>query len=100
MSPGTNAELCPTKKSHFLHIFQTVSLPPTIIDQVRLWELERDRFKFNDGVLYSQFLSQSDFEKLRDYAKVLDLLLLKLIYEIFTQCTWITNSRIYNPLVF
>ncbi|KAL4218851.1 General transcription factor IIH subunit 4 [Mactra antiquata] len=46
------------------------ALPPTIIDQLRLWELERDRFKFNDGVLYSQFLSQGDFEKLRDYAKV------------------------------
>ena len=45
-------------------------LPPTIIDQVRLWELERDRFKFNDGVLYSQFLSQGDFVKLRDYARV------------------------------
>ncbi|XP_060582380.1 general transcription factor IIH subunit 4-like [Ruditapes philippinarum] len=50
------------------------SLPAVIIDQVRLWELERDRFKFNDGVLYSQFLSQSDFEKLRDYAKELGVL--------------------------
>ena len=45
-------------------------IPPTITDQIRLWELERDRFKFNDGVLYSQFLSQGDFEMLRDYAKV------------------------------
>ncbi|KAL4218784.1 General transcription factor IIH subunit 4 [Mactra antiquata] len=50
------------------------ALPPTIIDQIRLWELERDRFKFNDGVLYSQFLSQGDFEKLRDYAKDLGVL--------------------------
>ena len=35
-----------------------------------MWELERDRFKFSEGVLYNQFLSQMDFELLRDYAKV------------------------------
>lgn len=45
-------------------------IPPAITDQIRLWELERNRFKFTDGVLYSQFLSQTDFELLRDYAKV------------------------------
>ncbi|WAR30320.1 TF2H4-like protein [Mya arenaria] len=53
---------------------QSLSLPPTIIDQVRLWELERDRFKFDEGVLYSQFQSQPDFEKLKDYAKDQDVL--------------------------
>ncbi|XP_052221725.1 general transcription factor IIH subunit 4-like isoform X3 [Dreissena polymorpha] len=55
--------------AHSEMVKQTPSLPPTIVDQVRLWELERDRFKFDDGVLYSQFLSQADFEKLRDFAK-------------------------------
>ena len=45
-------------------------LPPTVSDQIQLWELERDRFKFTDGVLYNQFLSQSDFELLHDYARV------------------------------
>ncbi|XP_060065696.1 general transcription factor IIH subunit 4-like [Ylistrum balloti] len=53
---------------------QNPVLPPTITDQIRLWEMERDRFKFTDGVLYSQFNSQSDFELLRDYAKDLDVL--------------------------
>lgn len=33
-------------------------LPPTVIDQVKLWELERNRLTYSDGVLYSQFLSQ------------------------------------------
>lgn len=33
-------------------------LPPTVVDQIRLWENERNRFTFTDGVLYSQFLSQ------------------------------------------
>lgn len=45
-------------------------VPPTIMDQIRLWEIERDRFIFQEGVLYSQFLSQYDFELLRNYARV------------------------------
>lgn len=53
---------------------QTPVLPPTVTDQIRLWELERDRFKFSDGVLYNQFLSQTDFELLRDYARDLGVL--------------------------
>lgn len=47
-------------------------LPPTIIDQIRLWEIERDRFNFSEGMLYNQFLSQSEYEILRDYARVRD----------------------------
>lgn len=43
-------------------------LPPTIVDQIKLWENERNRFLFSEGVLYSQFLSQTDFEVLRDHA--------------------------------
>jgi MGC83106 protein len=46
------------------------SIPPTIVVQIRLWEIERDRFLFKEGVLYSQFLSQSDFQLLRTYANV------------------------------
>lgn len=53
----------------------TPVIPSTVTDQVRLWELERDRFKFMEGVLYDQFLSQNDFELLRDYAKDLGVLL-------------------------
>lgn len=45
-------------------------IPPTVTDQIKLWEIERDRFTFKDGVLYSQFLSQNDFELLRNYANV------------------------------
>ena len=52
-------------------------IPPTIIDQIKLWEMERDRFKFTDGVSYNQFLSQADFEMLRNYAKEIGVLLLE-----------------------
>lgn len=49
-------------------------LPPTVVDQIYLWEQERNRFNFSEGVLYSQFMSQNDFETLRDYAQDLGVL--------------------------
>ena len=30
-------------------------LPSTIVDRIKLWELERDRFVFNERVLYNEF---------------------------------------------
>ena len=44
-------------------------IPPTITDQIKLWEMERDRLRYSEGVLYNQFLAQSDFEMLRKYAE-------------------------------
>ncbi|XP_055486651.1 general transcription factor IIH subunit 4 [Leucoraja erinacea] len=61
-------------RAHPVCLPQTPVLPPTITDQVRLWELERDRLQFTEGVLYNQFLSQVDFELLRDYARDLGVL--------------------------
>ena len=48
-------------------------IPPTITDQIRLWEQERDRFIFTEGVLYNQFLSQADYETVKTYAANKDL---------------------------
>ncbi|XP_067940217.1 general transcription factor IIH subunit 4-like [Watersipora subatra] len=50
-------------------------LPATIIDQIRLWEIERDRFEFTEGVLYNQFISQSEYDKIRDFAKDIGVLI-------------------------
>lgn len=50
-------------------------LPQTLEDQIRLWEMERDRLVYQEGVLYNQFLSQQDFELLRDYAQELQALM-------------------------
>ncbi|XP_072393866.1 general transcription factor IIH subunit 4 [Diabrotica undecimpunctata] len=44
-------------------------LPPTVVDQIKLWELERNRLTYNEGVLYSQFLSQADFNVLKEYTE-------------------------------
>uniref|UniRef100_A0A3Q2ZE13 General transcription factor IIH subunit 4 n=1 Tax=Kryptolebias marmoratus TaxID=37003 RepID=A0A3Q2ZE13_KRYMA len=43
-------------RAHSVMLTQTPVLPPTITDQIRLWELERDRLQFTEGVLYNQFL--------------------------------------------
>nr|CAB3251313.1 general transcription factor IIH subunit 4 [Phallusia mammillata] len=50
-------------------------IPPTLADQIRLWAMERDRLSFREGVLYNQFLTQSDYEVLRNYAKDLGALI-------------------------
>lgn len=49
-------------------------LPPTIVDQIKLWENERNRFTYTEGVVYNQFLSQADFITLRDYAQSINVL--------------------------
>jgi len=49
-------------------------LPPTVVDQIKLWELERNRFTYTEGVVYNQFLSQVDFVTLRDYAQSIHML--------------------------
>lgn len=50
-------------------------LPPTVVDQIKLWENERNRFSFIDGVVYNQFLSEADFLTLRDFAQSNEVLL-------------------------
>ncbi|KAH8396525.1 hypothetical protein KR215_000267 [Drosophila sulfurigaster] len=49
-------------------------LPPTVVDQIKLWEMERNRFTYTEGVVYNQFLSQNDFVTLRDYAQSINML--------------------------
>ena len=53
----------------------TPVIPATITDQVKLWEMERERLRYTEGVLYNQFLSQSDYEMLRKYADDMHVLL-------------------------
>lgn len=44
-------------------------LPPTVVDQIKLWENERNRFTYTEGVVYNQFMSSSEFNALRDFAQ-------------------------------
>jgi len=42
---------------------QAHAIPPTIVDQINLWEMDRNRLRAKPGYMYRQFLSQADFEK-------------------------------------
>ena len=66
------AALAATRNSHSsaaAPVREEHVVPPTVIDQIYLWENERNRFTFSDGVLYNQFLSQNDFERVRHFAE-------------------------------
>ncbi|KAK7037767.1 RNA polymerase II transcription factor B 52 kDa subunit [Paramarasmius palmivorus] len=54
---------------------QNPLLPVTVQDQIRLWELEKNRLKSQEGYLYTGFASQADYEFVLNYAKQLDLVL-------------------------
>ncbi|CAL4065151.1 unnamed protein product, partial [Meganyctiphanes norvegica] len=47
---------------------QTPVVPRTVGDQIKLWELERERLEYNEGVLYKDFMSLHDFNLLSNFA--------------------------------
>ncbi|CAO3620088.1 unnamed protein product [Cunninghamella echinulata] len=54
---------------------RTPILPLTVIDQIRLWEMERNRLKTYPAYLYHEFNVQVDFEAAEKHAKDLGVLL-------------------------
>ncbi len=52
----------------------TPILPSTIIDQLKIWDAERNRIKVNQGYLYQQFSRQEDYLDVLQYAKDLGCL--------------------------
>ncbi|KAI7878698.1 RNA polymerase II transcription factor B subunit 2 [Lichtheimia hyalospora FSU 10163] len=50
-------------------------LPLTVVDQVRLWEMERSRLKAMPAYLYHEFNHPADFEAAVKHAQDLDVLL-------------------------
>ena len=69
-------------------------LPPTVSDQIRLWEHERDRFTFTEGVLYNQFLSQSDYETVKNYADQLECV----VWSCDTRRTLVVSQNGHNSV--
>lgn len=57
-----------------MHLPQDPLLPPTVTDQVRLWENEKNRIQNSDGYLYVDFTSAADFKLVRDYAAQLGVI--------------------------
>jgi transcription initiation factor TFIIH subunit 4 len=48
-------------------------LPPTVVDQIRLWQIEGERMKTTSGYLFKDFASAWDFEDTAKYAEELGI---------------------------
>lgn len=62
------------------------------MDQIRLWELERDRLFHQEGCLYEQFTKITDFEMVRDYAKVTLIATFTLTLSVFDRFLYYFNN--------
>lgn len=49
-------------------------LPPTVVDQIRLWQIEGERMKTTNGYLLKDFVSTSEYEAVAKYAGELGVL--------------------------
>ncbi|KAL9629632.1 MAG: hypothetical protein Q9164_006794, partial [Protoblastenia rupestris] len=45
-----------------MHNKNSTILPPTVVDQIRLWQLEGDRMKATVGFLFKDFNSQAEYD--------------------------------------
>ncbi|KAL7678826.1 putative transcription factor TFIIH subunit p52/Tfb2, transcription factor Tfb2 [Plasmopara halstedii] len=52
----------------------TPIVPENIADQIYLWERERNRVQFIEGILFDGFNTKEDYESVCDYARNLDVL--------------------------
>lgn len=52
-------------------------LPPTVVDQIRLWQLEMDRVESFKGYLYKDFNNDFEFEKLLSYGEEIGVIVWK-----------------------
>lgn len=53
------------------------SLPPTVVDQIRLWQIEGDRMKATTGFLFKEFINQQQYEECLRYAEEIGVLVWK-----------------------
>ena len=49
-------------------------LPPTVVDQIRLWQIEGERMKTTPGFLFRDFSGAWDYEDTTRYAEELGVL--------------------------
>lgn len=52
-------------------------LPPTVVDQIRLWQIEGERMKATVGFLFKDFVSAAEFEGPCKYAEEIGVLVWK-----------------------
>ncbi|KAF3761678.1 transcription factor Tfb2 [Cryphonectria parasitica EP155] len=52
-------------------------LPPTVVDQIRLWQLENERMKTSKGFLFKEFDTPQEYESVARYAEEIGVLVWK-----------------------
>ncbi|KAJ1962455.1 RNA polymerase II transcription factor B 52 kDa subunit [Dispira parvispora] len=78
LSHGITAEQIITYLTTHAHLHmreRTPVLPVTVTDQVRLWEMEKDRIRATDSCLYCNFPRAQEFTALLKYAQELGVVL-------------------------
>lgn len=50
-------------------------VPPSVVDQIYLWERERNRLTMQDGVLYQDFGSEREWQETEQHARELGIML-------------------------
>jgi transcription initiation factor TFIIH subunit 4 len=63
-----------TSQAHPVIRHQTPILPPTVVDQIRLWQLQDERMKAHEGFLIKDVGSAEEFEQAVRYAEALGVL--------------------------
>lgn len=53
------------------------ALPPTVVDQIRLWQIEGDRMKATSGYLFKEFVSMGQYEACVKQAELVGVLVWK-----------------------
>jgi transcription initiation factor TFIIH subunit 4 len=67
-----------------------VVLPPTVVDQIRLWQIEGERMKATPGFLFKDFHSTMEFEEVAKYAEELGVLKWKHVQK---RCLFVTRHE-------
>ncbi len=53
-----------------------VAVPETVVDQIRLWESERNRVAYQKGILYDSFPTNNDMFEVSEQRKILNNVLI------------------------
>jgi transcription initiation factor TFIIH subunit 4 len=53
---------------------QAPVLPPTVVDQIRLWQIENDRMKATSGYLFNSFRDKAEYDGCVNYAETIGVL--------------------------
>lgn len=59
------------------NMFKLQILPPTVVDQIKLWQIELDRVISADGYLYSDFSTINEYTDLVKYCQDIGVLVWK-----------------------